>query len=382
MASLERHYISTGHLPAPGMVQSLVQDTHRRSKSNSDSKNSKAYPVLARVPSELFGVCVVGTSGRIYGAGDVDDEFSIMSVSKPFLFALICERIGSEEARAKLGADATGLPFSSLANIAANPLLPKEIQTQVDLGNVTCVSNDQLRSVMKKTTAAPQQVHEALRVNTEARLRALKMGLLFMAGLPLLAVTRPTSSRTTFRERSQAISQGQRPEIDLISLVRHAPAHGESKKTLTKGESQWMQSIAAARCVVFCAWPPPRVSARVRSLTQLRPCRSPWKKASGTRGRILKSRSKPLPAVPRGAPSVRRPAPFPVRAVAGTVVGSAGGTGAVGCVAGGGNGYADLFTASRDCVVRIRASASAEAAVDMPLCGASGNRSIQTSNSK
>jgi glutaminase len=103
MASLERHYISTGHLPAPEMVQSLVQDTHRRSKSNSDGKNSQAYPALARVPSELFGVCVVGTSGRIYGAGDVDYEFSIMSVSEPFLFALICETIGPEEARAKLG---------------------------------------------------------------------------------------------------------------------------------------------------------------------------------------------------------------------------------------------------------------------------------------
>ena len=233
MASLKRRYISTGHLPAPGMVQSLVQDTHRRSKSNSDSKNSQAYPALARVPSELFGACVVGTSGRIYGAGDVDYEFSIMSLSKPFLFALICETIGSEEARAKLGA--------SLAKIAANPLLPKEIQAQVDLGNVTSVSNDPLRSVMEKTTATPQQVQEALRVNTRARLRALKIGLLFMADLPLLAVIRPTSPRTTFRERSQAMSRGQRPEIDLISLARHVPLHGESKRTLTKGESLWMQ---------------------------------------------------------------------------------------------------------------------------------------------
>ena len=348
MASLERHYISTGHLPAPEMVQSLVQDTHRRSKSNSDGKNSRAYPALARDPSELFGVCVVGTSERIYGAGDVDYEFSIMSVSKPFLFALICETIGPEEARAKLGANATGLPFNSLAKIAANPLLPKEIQAQVDLDNITCVSNDQLRSVMEKTTARPQQVQEAQRVNTEARLRGLKIGLLLMAGLPLLAVIRPTSSRTTFRERSQAMSQGQRPEIDLISLARHVPLHGESKKTLTKGESQWMQSIAAARCVVFYVWPSPRVSARVRSPTQSRPCRSPWKKASGTRRTILKSRFKPSPAVRRGALAVRRPAPFPVRAIVGAVVGSAGGTGAVGCVAGGGNGYADLFTVSRD----------------------------------
>jgi hypothetical protein len=252
-------------------VQSLVQDTHRRSKSNSD-KNPQASPVLVRVPSELFGVCVVGTSGRIYGVGDVDYEFSIMSVSKR---------------------NATGLPFSSLAKIAANSFLPKEIQTQVDPGGITCVSNHRLQSSMERTTVKPQ-----------------------------------------------AMSQGQRPEMDLISLARHVPIHGESKKTLTKGESQWMQSIAAARCVVFYVWPSPRVLARVRSPTQSRPCRSPWKKASGTRLTILKSRFKPSPAVRRGGPAVRRPAPFPVRAIVGTVVGSAGGTGAVGCVAGGGNGYA------------------------------------------
>jgi predicted MFS family arabinose efflux permease len=76
----------------------------------------------------------------------------------------------------------------ALGNIAANPLLPKEVQTQVDLNNITFVSNDRLRSVMEQTTATPRQVEEAVRVNTEARLRALKIGLLIMAGLALLAV--------------------------------------------------------------------------------------------------------------------------------------------------------------------------------------------------
>lgn len=75
-----------------------------------------------------------------------------------------------------------------LGSIAANPALPKEVQRQVDLDNITFVSNDRLRSVMENTTATPQQVQEAVRVNTEARLRALKIGLLLMAGLALLAV--------------------------------------------------------------------------------------------------------------------------------------------------------------------------------------------------
>lgn len=76
----------------------------------------------------------------------------------------------------------------ALSQIAANPVLPKEIQSQVNLDSITFVSNDRLRSVMEGTTASPQQVDEAVRVNTEARLRALKIGLLIMAGLALLAI--------------------------------------------------------------------------------------------------------------------------------------------------------------------------------------------------
>ena len=79
------------------------------------------YPALARVPSDLFGVCIVGTSGRIYAAGDVEYDFTIMSVSKPFVFALVCEAIGPEQARDKLGANATGLSFNSLAAIERAP---------------------------------------------------------------------------------------------------------------------------------------------------------------------------------------------------------------------------------------------------------------------
>jgi glutaminase len=116
-AQPEQPYISTGHLPEPETVQKLVSKAHKRFKSNTEGRNSQVYPALASVPSDLFGVCVAGTTGRVYGAGDIEYEFSIMSVSKPFVFALVCETIGPEEARDKLGANATGLPFNSLAAI-------------------------------------------------------------------------------------------------------------------------------------------------------------------------------------------------------------------------------------------------------------------------
>jgi glutaminase len=110
-------YVSTGHLPAPEQVRALVDEAYETYKSVADGKNSEVYPALARVPSDLFGVCVVGTSGNVYAVGDAEYEFTIMSVSKPFVFALVCEALGAEEVRRRLGVNATGLAFNSLGAI-------------------------------------------------------------------------------------------------------------------------------------------------------------------------------------------------------------------------------------------------------------------------
>ena len=114
-------YVSTGHLPAEPEVISLIDEAYARYKSNADGRNSQVYPALARVPSDLFGVCVVGTNGAIHAVGAAEHEFSIMSVSKPFVFALVCQALGAAEARQRLGANATGLPFNSLAAVERSP---------------------------------------------------------------------------------------------------------------------------------------------------------------------------------------------------------------------------------------------------------------------
>lgn len=115
------NFISTGTLPTPERITALVSEAYQRFKSNTEGENSQVYPALARVPRDLFGICVVGTSGNVYSVGETEHEFSIMSVSKPFIFALICQEIGHEEARAKLGANATGFPFNSVAGIERMP---------------------------------------------------------------------------------------------------------------------------------------------------------------------------------------------------------------------------------------------------------------------
>jgi glutaminase len=116
-AAVERPYVSTGRLPSADVVRALVSEAHERFRTNRDGEVSDVYPALAKVPEDLFGLCVVGVNGASYASGDWDIPFSIMSVSKPFVFALILEVLGAEAARRRLGVNATGLPFNSLAAI-------------------------------------------------------------------------------------------------------------------------------------------------------------------------------------------------------------------------------------------------------------------------
>ena len=55
----------------------------------------------------------MGIRGGVHVVGDADVEFAIMSVAKPFVFALVCAAFGPEEMRRRIGVNATGLPFNS-----------------------------------------------------------------------------------------------------------------------------------------------------------------------------------------------------------------------------------------------------------------------------
>lgn len=79
-----------------------------------------------------------------------------------------------------------GLLVSS--QLVDNPTIPPELKSQVDLNQINFVSNDQLATTLSGTTATPEQVDEAVRINTEARIRALRTSLLVLAGLSLLAI--------------------------------------------------------------------------------------------------------------------------------------------------------------------------------------------------
>jgi len=112
--------ISTGHLPREELVERLMRDAHQRYAGVDDGAVADYIPALADADPELFGLSIASVTGATVSVGDSRHAFSIQSVSKAFVFALVCDAIGPEAVLDAVGVNNTGLPFNSVMALELN----------------------------------------------------------------------------------------------------------------------------------------------------------------------------------------------------------------------------------------------------------------------
>jgi glutaminase len=119
--------------------QRVVDDAYAKFKDVKEGKNADYIPILATIPSNLFGVVIVTRDGKIYQAGDVDYKFSIQSVSKPFTAGLIMAQQSPQVLDDKIGVEPTGLPFNSKMALEIYPN-KRSVNPLVNAGAIAAVS--------------------------------------------------------------------------------------------------------------------------------------------------------------------------------------------------------------------------------------------------
>lgn len=179
-------FVSTGDLPPPGIIQAQVDLAYQRFGAIDEGENSRVYPALAAVPRDLFGICVAGVTGGVYAAGDANHPFAIMSVSKPFVFALACGVLGSQEVRERLGVNATGFPFNSI--IAVEMASDHRTNPMVNSG------------ALATTSLIPGE-------NLAAQWHFLQQGLSRFAGRELTVNEEVYASASATNQRNRALAQ-------------------------------------------------------------------------------------------------------------------------------------------------------------------------------
>ncbi len=134
-------FSATGVLAAPlnaDDFQRVVDSAYKQFKDVKEGANADYIPILATVPSEMFGVVIVTRDGQVYSAGELDYEFSIQSVSKPFTAALIMAEQGPKTIREKIGIEPTGLAFNSKLALEIYP--ERSVNPLVNAGAIAAVS--------------------------------------------------------------------------------------------------------------------------------------------------------------------------------------------------------------------------------------------------
>jgi glutaminase len=181
----DTRYVSTGDLPPAALVEALMRQAHESVRTNTEGQVSHVYPALGRVPRDLFGLCVVDIAGRPFAVGDADYEFTIMSVCKPFVFALVCQMLGPEVTRERLGVNPTGRAFNSLAAVEGGDGRTNPMVNSGALATTGLVPGD---------TAAE-------------KFEVVQKGLSAFAGRPLSINEEVYASASETNDRNQAIAR-------------------------------------------------------------------------------------------------------------------------------------------------------------------------------
>jgi glutaminase len=108
--------------------RSTLRDLHAKYQPDSHGRIANYIPELAKADPNWFGISLVTVDGQQFDAGTFDQQFTIQSISKPFIFGMALEDHGREGVLKKVGVEPTGEAFNSIvldeeSNRPFNPMV-------------------------------------------------------------------------------------------------------------------------------------------------------------------------------------------------------------------------------------------------------------------
>lgn len=109
-------------------VEDYLAELHSRVSALTGGKPADYIPELGKANPAHFGIAIATIDGEVYAVGDVDQAFTIQSVSKPFMYGYALNRYGRDAVLKHVGVEPTGEAFNSIvldevANRPFNPMV-------------------------------------------------------------------------------------------------------------------------------------------------------------------------------------------------------------------------------------------------------------------
>ena len=99
-------------------LESKAREVFEKFVDLKSGKIAEYIPELARVDPDQFALSLVSADGAVTEFGDIESEFSIQSISKPFSYSKCLESVGFENIRELVGVEPSGSDFNSIVKLS------------------------------------------------------------------------------------------------------------------------------------------------------------------------------------------------------------------------------------------------------------------------
>ena len=96
-------------------IQFFLEALHARFAGVTDGQVATYIPELAKTDPDLFGICLATADGFLYEVGDSRHEFTVQSISKPFVYGLALDDNGVQHMLTKTGVEPSGDAFNAIS---------------------------------------------------------------------------------------------------------------------------------------------------------------------------------------------------------------------------------------------------------------------------
>ncbi|MEB3284811.1 MAG: glutaminase A [Candidatus Sericytochromatia bacterium] len=98
-------------------IDALLTELYARHRGLNEGKLAAYIPELAKANPDCFAIAVCTPAGEIHQIGDIEQIFTIQSVSKPFVHGLALDDHGRDFVTRRVGVEPTGDAFNSIITL-------------------------------------------------------------------------------------------------------------------------------------------------------------------------------------------------------------------------------------------------------------------------
>ena len=115
-------------------IQKILEGLHAELMENRDGEVATYIPELGKADPEWFGICLVTADGQVYQVGECSQQFTIQSISKPFVYGIALDDHGKDAVLEKVWMEPSGEAFNA---ISLRPGTGKPANPMINAGAIT-----------------------------------------------------------------------------------------------------------------------------------------------------------------------------------------------------------------------------------------------------